>query len=69
MPENYTLAMDLNMQSNKEIYTDYYYADHDKKIVFFLDDVEAETNLPVWSQLDGVTSLAHLKHEIEAQYW
>ncbi|RXW22046.1 hypothetical protein EST38_g3804 [Candolleomyces aberdarensis] len=69
MPENYTLAMDLNMQPSNEIYTDYYYADHDRKIVFFLDDVEAETNLPVWSQLDGVTSIAHLKHEIEAQYW
>ncbi|RXW22048.1 hypothetical protein EST38_g3802 [Candolleomyces aberdarensis] len=69
MPENYTLAMDLNMQPNKEIYTDYYYADHDSKIVFFLDEVEAQTNLPVWSQLKGVTSTAHLKHEIEAQYW
>ncbi|KAJ2926597.1 hypothetical protein H1R20_g10501, partial [Candolleomyces eurysporus] len=69
MPESYTLAMDLNNQPHGVIYTDYYYADHDRKIVFFLDDVEAQTNLPVWSQLKGVTSMAHLKHEIEAQYW
>ncbi|RXW15951.1 hypothetical protein EST38_g9904 [Candolleomyces aberdarensis] len=69
MPESYTLAMDLNMQPRGVIYTDYYYADHDRKIVFFLDDVETQTNLPVWSQLKGVTSMAHLKHEIEAQYW
>ncbi|RXW15950.1 hypothetical protein EST38_g9903 [Candolleomyces aberdarensis] len=69
MPENYTLAMDLNMQPNDEIYTDYYYADHDRKIVFFLDDVETKTNVPVWSQLKGVTSMSHLKHEVEAQYW
>ncbi|KAJ2925937.1 hypothetical protein H1R20_g11163, partial [Candolleomyces eurysporus] len=69
MPEHYTLAMDLDMRPHGEIYTDYYYADHDRKIVFFLDDIEAQTNLPVWSQLKGVTSIAHLKHEIEAQYW
>ncbi|RXW15956.1 hypothetical protein EST38_g9901 [Candolleomyces aberdarensis] len=69
MPEHYTLAMDLNMQSNGSIYTDYYYADHDRKIVFFLEEVEAQTNIPVWWQLKGVTSMAHLKHEIEAQYW
>ncbi|RXW22040.1 hypothetical protein EST38_g3817 [Candolleomyces aberdarensis] len=69
MPEHYTLAMDLNMKPHGAIDTDYYYADHDRKIVFFLDDVEAQTSLPVWSQLKGVTSMAHLKHEIEAQYW
>ncbi|KAJ2925385.1 hypothetical protein H1R20_g11714, partial [Candolleomyces eurysporus] len=56
------------MQPNNEIYTDYYYADHSRKIVFFLDEVEAHTNIPAWSQLKGVTSMAHLKHEIEAQY-
>ncbi|KAJ2914810.1 hypothetical protein MD484_g5604, partial [Candolleomyces efflorescens] len=61
--------MDLNMQPHDEIYTDYYFADHDRKIIFFLDDIEAEVNFPVWSQLTGVTSKAHLKHEIEAQYW
>ena len=60
MPEHYTLAMDLNMQPHGVIYTDYYYADHDRKIVFFLDDVETKTNVPVWSQLKGVTSMAHL---------
>ncbi|KAJ2925936.1 hypothetical protein H1R20_g11162, partial [Candolleomyces eurysporus] len=69
MPEHYTLAMDLNMKPHGAIYTDYYYADHDRKIVFFLDDIETDTSLPVWSQLKGVTSMAHLKHEIEAQYW
>ncbi|RXW15197.1 hypothetical protein EST38_g10653 [Candolleomyces aberdarensis] len=69
MPENYTLAMDLNMQPNGTIDTDYYYVDHCRRIVFFLEEIEAQTNIPVWSQLKGVTSVAHLKHEIEAQYW
>ncbi|RXW22044.1 hypothetical protein EST38_g3825 [Candolleomyces aberdarensis] len=69
MPDHYTLAMDLNMQPHDKIYTDYYYADHDRKIVFFFDDLETQTNLPVWWDLNGVTSIAHLKHEIEAQYW
>ncbi|KAJ2926598.1 hypothetical protein H1R20_g10500, partial [Candolleomyces eurysporus] len=69
MPDHYTLAMDLNMQPHGEIYTDYYYADHDRKIVFFFDDFETQTNLPVWWNLNGVTSIVHLKHEIEAQYW
>ncbi|KAJ2914803.1 hypothetical protein MD484_g5603, partial [Candolleomyces efflorescens] len=69
MPDNYTLAMDLNMQAHDTIRTDYYFADHDRKIIFFLHDVDAQLNLPVWGQLTGVTSKAHLKHEIEAQYW
>ncbi|KAJ2926596.1 hypothetical protein H1R20_g10502, partial [Candolleomyces eurysporus] len=62
MPERYTLAMDLYMQPHGVIYTDYYYADHDRKIVFFLDDVDAQTNIPTWSQLKGVTSIAHLNY-------
>jgi hypothetical protein len=60
MPDNYTLAMDLNMQPHKEIYTDYYFADHERKIVFFLDDIDTQPNLPVWGQMTGVTSVAHL---------
>jgi hypothetical protein len=60
MPANYTLAMDMNMQPHGEIYTDYYFADHDRKIVFFLDDVDTQANLPVWGLLEGVTSMAHL---------
>jgi hypothetical protein len=60
MPDNYTLAMDMNMQPHGEIYTDYYFADHDRKIVFFLDDVDTQINLPAWQQLKGVTSVAHL---------
>ncbi|KAF6764227.1 hypothetical protein DFP72DRAFT_871184 [Ephemerocybe angulata] len=69
LPERYTLAMDLNMQSHKEIFTDYYYADHDRKVIFFLDDLDTSTNLQVWNQVKGVTSLAHVRHEFEAQYW
>ncbi|KAF6764223.1 hypothetical protein DFP72DRAFT_416920 [Ephemerocybe angulata] len=69
LPEHYTLAMDLNMQSHEEIFTDYYYADHDRKVIFFLDDLDTSTNLQVWNQVKGVTSLAHVRHELEAQYW
>ncbi|KAJ3509547.1 hypothetical protein NMY22_g16256 [Coprinellus aureogranulatus] len=69
LPRNYTLAMDLTLTEAGTIITDYYYADHDRNIIFFLDDLDASVNLPVWEQVKGVSSLYHIRHEMEAQYW
>lgn len=62
------LALDLNRLEDGIIATDYYYADHERRIIFFLDEFES-TNLPAWSQVTGVNSLSHLRIEFEAQYW
>ena len=56
LPPNITLALELS-----DSYADYYYADHDKQTVFFLDDLQAQSNFPVWHEVKGVTSLAHIR--------
>lgn len=61
LPSNHTLAMDLNLSVKGEILTDYYYVDHDQKVVFFLDSVEARVHLPVWCEVQGVKSLKHIR--------
>ena len=61
LPSNYTLSMDLNLTANGEILTDYYFVDHDQRVVFFLDSVEARIHLPVWSEVQGVKSLMHIR--------
>lgn len=68
MPEEYTLALDLTKHSDGTFFTDYYYADHEKRLVFFLHDLQC-SDLPVWSEVEGVSALSHIGHEIEAQYW
>ena len=54
------LALDLNKSEDGTITTDYYYADHERRIIFFLDEFES-SNLPAWSQVPGVNSLSHLR--------
>ncbi|EDR08221.1 uncharacterized protein LACBIDRAFT_327273 [Laccaria bicolor S238N-H82] len=54
------LALDLNRSEDGTIITDYYYADHERRIIFFLDEFES-SNLPAWSQVPGVNSLSHLR--------
>lgn len=53
--------MDLNLTEYDTIITDYYYADHDRKVVFFLDPLEAHDNLPIWVEVKGVNSLRHIR--------
>ena len=54
------MALDLNKSEDGTITTDYYYADHERRIIFFLDEFES-SNLPAWSQVKGVNSLSHLR--------
>ncbi|TFK26157.1 hypothetical protein FA15DRAFT_667838 [Coprinopsis marcescibilis] len=67
LPNNYTLALDLNVDpEDGVILTDYYFADHDLKAIFWLDSWEA-SNFGSWQQ--GAKSISHIRHELEAQYW
>lgn len=62
LPPNYTLALDINLtQSKTSLLTDYYFADHDRRIIFFLDDLEAHSNFPIWNEVKGITSLYHIR--------
>lgn len=61
LPENYTLAIELDTQPDGQILTGYYFTDHQKKIVFFLDDIAAHTSFPVWEEVKGVTAHSHIR--------
>ncbi|KAH6905511.1 hypothetical protein BKA70DRAFT_1564806 [Coprinopsis sp. MPI-PUGE-AT-0042] len=69
LPPNITLALELTRDAEtRSITTDYYYADHDKRTIFFLDEFNA-SSFKISHEVKGVTSLAHIQHELEAQYW
>ncbi|TFK73482.1 hypothetical protein BDN72DRAFT_183056 [Pluteus cervinus] len=46
----------------------YYFANHRNRTIFFLDDFHAN-EIPAWNNLMGTSTLSHLRHEIESQYW
>ncbi|KAK0195992.1 hypothetical protein F5146DRAFT_313295 [Armillaria mellea] len=46
----------------------YYFANHDTRSVFWLDDFEG-SYLITWDEVKGVTEPSHVGLEIEAQYW
>lgn len=56
-----------NSKSNV-IQTIYHFADHEQRVVFFLDNFEA-CQLYGWYEISNITSETHLRCEIEAQYW
>ncbi|KIK68525.1 hypothetical protein GYMLUDRAFT_35963 [Collybiopsis luxurians FD-317 M1] len=47
---------------------DYYIANHETRSIFWLDTFESSW-LPYWSMVKGVTSLTHVGHLINSQYW
>ncbi|KAF8068880.1 hypothetical protein FPV67DRAFT_1448735 [Lyophyllum atratum] len=61
------LVLEL-LRVDGQIDTLYYMVDHSKRCIFFVDDFDA-SDLPIWYELQGVTSPTHVKHEIETQYW
>ncbi|EAU89448.2 hypothetical protein CC1G_07674 [Coprinopsis cinerea okayama7 len=68
MPTNYTLALDLTEDKEKGLVTDYYFADHDRRIIFFFDDWHAE-NFLKWADVPGVTSRRQVRYLFEEEYW
>ncbi|KAH6917967.1 hypothetical protein BKA70DRAFT_1415993 [Coprinopsis sp. MPI-PUGE-AT-0042] len=69
LPSNITLALELTRDAATGSFTtDYYYVDHDRRTVFFLDEYDVST-FKISQEVKGVTSLSHIQHELEAQYW
>ncbi|RDB29917.1 hypothetical protein Hypma_014083 [Hypsizygus marmoreus] len=61
------LALEL-IRDGGDINTYYYFADHSKRCIYFVDEFDA-AELPIWGEVRGVTSSTHIMHEIETQYW
>lgn len=59
LPANYTVALDVNPDPDGSIVTEYYFADHDKRIIFFMDEWHAH-EVKTWGEVKGVYSMAHL---------
>jgi len=63
---NVDLVLDLTSDENGEKMCGYYFADHQNRTLFWLEAFDASSLL---EEVRGVTSLAHIGHEIESQYW
>ncbi len=79
--EDYIRAKGINIYSNVDLVFDlirdpengniccgYYFASHDDRSIFWLDDFNT-TYLDRCNEVRGVTEQSHIGHEIEAQYW
>jgi hypothetical protein len=49
-----------------EMICGYYFVDHEKRCLFWLEDFDASFLL---REVKGATSPAHIRFELEAQYW
>ncbi|KAK7017521.1 hypothetical protein VNI00_018600 [Paramarasmius palmivorus] len=64
------VVFDLSIDSEEEVRCKYYLVDHSTRMIFWLDTFELnESTLYAWSEVKGVTEVAHIRHVIEAQYW
>ncbi|KAJ8517952.1 hypothetical protein ONZ45_g4944 [Pleurotus djamor] len=62
------LVLDYEEEGEYEGTCGYYLVDHQRRSVFWLDEFKTE-HLPDWNEVPGVTSQAHIRHELESQYW
>ena len=60
MPENIDLVLDLNDDGNGNEVVDYYFADHEKRIVVFVHEFSSSC-LPHWFEIKGINSGTHLR--------
>ncbi|SJK98588.1 uncharacterized protein ARMOST_01856 [Armillaria ostoyae] len=79
--EDYIQAKGINMYSNVDLVFDlrrnpedgniccaYYFASHDDRSIFWLDDFNA-TYFDRWDEIKGVTAASQVGYEVESQYW
>ena len=55
--KNYDMVLDISLDKDNNIQWSYYYACHDTRCLFWLDEYDAAY---IASELDGVDSPAHL---------
>ncbi|KAF8916378.1 hypothetical protein CPB85DRAFT_282509 [Mucidula mucida] len=69
IPDTADLVFDLiRGESDNRIFCAYYFADHANRSIFWLDTYYARY-FSIWSEIKGATSVSHVGHIIEAQYW
>ena len=59
MPEETDLVLDLDEDDGEEV-VDYYFADHEKRIIVFVHKFDSDY-LPHWHEIKGVSSGTHLR--------
>ena len=60
IPEKTDLVLDINLDTDGTYVTDYYFANHELRIIFFLDHFSSD-RIPNWGEIDGVSSGRHLR--------
>lgn len=60
MSEKTDLVLDLNEDKNGNEVVDYYFADHESRIIVFVHEFESDC-LPHWFEIKGVSSGTHLR--------
>ena len=60
IPEKTDLVLDINLDTDGTYVTDYYFANHQLRIIFFLDHFSSES-IRNWGEIDGVSSGRHLR--------
>jgi hypothetical protein len=53
-------VLDINLDKDGTYVTDYYFANHQLRIIFFLDHFSSEY-IPNWDEIEGVSSGRHLR--------
>ena len=60
MPEQMDLVLDLNKDDDGDEFADYYFADHEKRIIVFVEEFPSDC-IPHWYDVTGVSSGTHLR--------
>ena len=64
-PEDFDLVLDFNEDDDGKEVVDYYFADHEKRIIVFLHEFPSNC-LPHWYEVKGVSSGTHLRMSFPA---
>ena len=60
MPEKTDLVLDINEDEDGNEVVDYYFADHELRIVVFVHEFSSRC-LPHWYEIKGISSGTHLR--------
>ncbi|KAI0293518.1 hypothetical protein BC826DRAFT_373727 [Russula brevipes] len=63
---DYDLVLDIVETKDKETVWQYYFVDHNKKTLFWLEHYDMSSLL---YEIPGVTEPGHIKHRLESLYW
>ncbi|KAF7983489.1 hypothetical protein HWV62_21802 [Athelia sp. TMB] len=66
MPKEYDLVLEIVNLPDGGVIVGYYFADHTSKLLFWMEEFDASK---ICSEIRCVVSIAHLRLEIESQYW